>query len=57
MPSPPASPRPPSTPTVASYMSRAQSAQGMGQRPNKLVRPITGASRPLSTAPSLLGGV
>lgn len=57
MPKVPKPPAPPSTPTVANYLSRAQGAQGMGQRPNKLLRPITGGSRALATAPSLLGGM
>ena len=46
----------PQTPTVASYASRGQSREGMGQRPNKL-RPITGSRSSLTGRTSLLGGV
>lgn len=47
---------PPTMPTSASYISRGATG-GMGQRPNKLISPITGGSKSLSAMPSLLGGM
>lgn len=57
MPKVPAAVKPPAIPTMASYLSRGQSREGMGQRPNKLLRPITGSSAAMSQKPSLLGGL
>ena len=57
MPKPPKAVLPPSTPTAASFISRAQGPAGMGQRPNKFVPPVTGSSFLSSIKPSLLGGI
>lgn len=47
----------PSTPTPASYVTRAgMMSAGMGQRPNKLI-PIIGRQTSTVGRPSLLGGV
>jgi hypothetical protein len=48
-------PPPANAPTAAQYNSRGQSVSGMGQRPNKKIRPITGGSS--ATGVSLLGGM
>jgi len=56
MPKPPKIKPSPSSPTVANFLSQGQSQSGMGQRPNKKTRPITGSSS-TSSLPSLLGGL
>lgn len=45
-----------SNPLQANYSSYGQSRAGMGQRPNKILRPYTGALNSTSARPSLLGG-
>ncbi len=41
----------------AAYASTGQGQAGMGQRPNKFIRPLTGGSSALQSRPSLLGGM
>ena len=43
-------------PITANYSGRGASRASMGQRPNKLLRPYTGALSSTSARPTLLGG-
>lgn len=53
----PAGPRTPiGNPVTSNFSSRGASRASMGQRPNKLIRPFTGAMASDSSRPTLLGG-
>lgn len=43
-------------PITANYSGRGASRASMGQRPNKLLRPYTGAMSSNTARPTLLGG-